>query len=126
MTPSLARRIATTLICGTLFAAAGQAVSGPPVVVAERGHRHWNDRHPPRPDHGWERRNWDRHDRGRSVYREKIVIRELPRRIREREVHHHYYAPPSYYDRPYRAYGHSAPPAVVIGIDVPPIVIPLR
>lgn len=54
------------------------------------------------------------------MYREKVIIRERPRYYREPEIHNHYY------ERPYRSYSYSRSPAVVIGVDIPPLVIPLR
>jgi hypothetical protein len=46
--------------------------------------------------------------------------------------HNHYYAPPRAYAPPppprpaYYGYGYSHSPAIVIGVDIPPLVIPLR
>jgi hypothetical protein len=61
-----------------------------------------------------------RHDHAdrRTVIRERVVVREAPRHYREREVHEYYYVPPV------RSY--SREPAVVIGVNIPPIVIPFR
>ncbi|ENO84540.1 hypothetical protein [Thauera linaloolentis] len=111
------RRIITALICSGILAAAAPAMAGPPMVAGgyDRGWQHKKHHHP-------QHRGWDE----RTVYRERVIIRERPRPFREREVHHyHHYAPP-HYDRAYRPYGYGRSPAVVIGIEVPPIVIPLR
>ena len=63
-------------------------------------------------------RDWDE----RTVYRERVIIRERPRHYREREVHHHYYQQPM----PSYGYGYSRSPALVIGVNIPPLIIPLN
>ncbi len=68
-----------------------------------RGHRHWRGHHK------------DRWDRERVIIREKVIVRRPP----VREYH--------YYERPARVYSpYYRDPAIVIGVDLPPIVIPLR
>jgi hypothetical protein len=54
------------------------------------------------------------------VVRERVIVHERPRYYRETVVHNHYYEPA------YRSYSYSRSPALVIGVDIPPIVIPLR
>ena len=90
--------------------------------------------HADRDDRGWrhDRKEWRDHDRGRHYghykkhrERERVVIRE--RIIERRPVVKEYH----YYDQPSRHYGPAYPiysrdPAVIIGVQVPPIVIPLR
>ncbi|MCV2219691.1 hypothetical protein [Thauera sp. Sel9] len=104
------RRILAALICGGVLAAAAPAMAG--------GHdRGWHQKK----HHHAQHRGWDK----RTVYREKVIIRERPRHYREREVHHHHHYAPPYRERSY-GYAYGRAPAVVIGFDVPPIVIPLR
>lgn len=112
MNNTLTRKIVTALVCGGILAVAA------PAAHADRGDRgpHWgHQKHHYKHDHKY-RRHWDE----RTVYREKVIIRERPRYYREPVVHHHYY------ERPYRSYSYSRSPAVVIGVDIPPLVIPLR
>ncbi|MDY0014316.1 MAG: hypothetical protein RBS40_15685 [Rhodocyclaceae bacterium] len=73
-------------------------------------HRQWRDG-PPR-GYAWgPHRHW-RDDRY-YVGRERVVIRERP-------VYRDYY-----YEAPVR-YRYARDPAIVIGLDIPPLVIPLR
>ncbi len=84
-----------------------------------------------------DRRGWRSYDRGsgdghrhghkkhwKHADRERVVIRE--RIIERRPVVREY----RYYEQPSRYYGpapvYSRDPAVVIGVSVPPIVIPIR
>ncbi len=53
----------------------------------------------------------------------KVVVKAPPRR--PAVVHHHYHAPPPAYYRPAPVY-YSRDPAIVIGVSIPPIVIPIR
>lgn len=87
----------------------------------DRAHREW--RHPDKYHH--DHRRWDPpgHRRDyrddRDYGRRPIVIREhyiTPRYI-DRDIYHYYPPAPRYYRRD---------PAITIGVDVPPIVIPLR
>lgn len=113
MTTPLTRNILAALVCGGLLAAAA------PSAYADRYDRgpHWgHHKHYSKHDYK-HRRDWDE----RTVYREKVIIRERPRYYREREVHHYHH-----YERPYRSYGYSRSPALVIGVYLPPLVIPLR
>ncbi len=85
------------------------------------------------PGRGWDR--GDRDDRGDRIYyryggppvvRERVIIREYPRP--------YYGGPAVYYGPPPPPYAvvqpyptvYSRSPSVVIGINVPPLVIPLR
>ncbi|MCK0507083.1 hypothetical protein [Aromatoleum anaerobium] len=72
----------------------------------DRGHRH-----------GHYKKHW-KHDHERVVIRERIVERRPV--VRE----YRYYERPSYYVPPAPVY--SRDPAIVIGVSVPPIVIPIR
>ena len=110
MNTTLTRKIATALLCGSVLAAAAPAAYAD---RDDRGPRWGHHKHHYKHDH---RRHWDE----RTVYREKVIIRERPRYYREAEIHNHYY------ERPYRSYSYSHSPAVVIGVDIPPLVIPLR
>jgi len=109
MNATLTRKLAATLLCGAILSAFA------PAALADRDHRgpHWGHQ---KHAHKHHNRHWDE----RTVYREKVIIRERPRYYREPIVHHHYY------ERPYRSYSYSRAPAVVIGVDIPPLVIPLR
>jgi hypothetical protein len=79
---------------------------------ADRGHdRHW-DRHDHRHWHA-DRRDWNRYYVPPRIVRERIIV--------ERPV---YVAPraPVYYEYPpVRHY-----PGIVVNVDIPPLVIPLR
>lgn len=108
-------RTIAALICSGMLAAT-PVMAGPPTVAGghDRGWQHGKHHHP-------QQRGWGE----RTVYREKVIIRERPRHYREREVHHHHHYAPPYRERSY-GYAYGRAPAVVIGFDVPPIVIPLR
>lgn len=104
------RKLMTALAAAAMLLGAGSA-------SADRGGR-WND------DDGWQprhhhHRHW-RHDHRwsgyapRTVVRERVVVREVPV-VRE----YGYYEP-----APARAY--YPDPSVVIGVNIPPLVIPLR
>lgn len=121
MNTTLTSKLITALICGGILAAAAPAAHADRDDHGPRwGHQKHYDKHYYRHDHK-HRRHWDE----RTVYREKVIIRERPRYYREPEIHNHYYERP-YYERPYRSYSYSRSPAVVIGVDIPPLVIPLR
>ena len=112
MNTTLTRKIVTALLCGGILAVAALAAHAD---RDDRGPRWGHQKHYYKHDHK-HRRHWDE----RTVYREKVIIRERPRYYREPEIHNHYY------ERPYRSYSYSRSPAVVIGVDIPPLVIPLR
>jgi len=111
----------------TLFAAAlaGAALfTGLP--ASADGGRHWDrhergewrDDHPGR-GHGWgHHKHWRHHH---YVERDRVVIRERP----VYRDYYYYEAPVRYYEPPVR-YSYPRNPAIVIGLDVPPLVIPLR
>ncbi len=113
MNTPFTRKLLTALICGGILIAAA------PAAHADRDDRgkHYKKHHYKH------HRHWDE----RTVYREQVIIRERPRyyrapRYRQPEIHNHYYA------QPYPSYGYSSnrSPALVIGVDIPSIVIPLR
>lgn len=93
-------------------------------LPAQAGRDDWRD------DRGWrEHRHEHRHGHGhykkfRDHDRERVVIRE--RIIERRPVVREY----RYYERPVEYYApapvYSRDPALVIGVSVPPIVIPFR
>lgn len=117
MNTTHSRKLLTTLLCGGLLLAGSGAEARGGDDREYRG-RGWDDRR-------HEYRHHDRHQyRGhydsRTVIRERVVIREAPRRYREREVREYHYT------QPYPSYGYGGAPAIVIGIGIPPIVIPLR
>ncbi len=109
MNTPLTRKLLAAMICGGILIAAA------PAAHADRDDRDYRGWHQKK-HHYKNRRHWDE----RTVYRERVIIRERPRHYREREVHHHYY------QQPYPAYGYSRSPALVIGVDIPPLIIPLR
>jgi hypothetical protein len=121
-TPAFTAKLLAALFVGSaLFTAL-------PAEAHDRGG--WRDRHFDRYDHrGWDdhrgrshrrghfKERWDRHDR--VIIREKVIVRRPA--VREYR----------YYERPGRVYSpyyspYYRDPAIVIGVDVPPIVIPLR
>lgn len=105
-----ARTLVTSLLCTGLLASSGLALAD------DRGRwsRDWDDRR----DHRHHKHQRHYRDHERTVIRERVIIREQPRYIREREGLTHYYTPPRYYSAP--------APAIVIGVNIPPLVIPLR
>jgi hypothetical protein len=109
MNKTHSRALLTALLCGGLLAI-GTAAQADDDRRGHRGHGWKHHKHHHYHDHHY---RGDRH----TVIRERVIVRERPRYYDEREVHHHYYTPP-------RAYSRS--PAVVIGVDIPPLVIPLR
>jgi hypothetical protein len=115
MKTTLAQKLLTILLCGGLLATAGAAEA--------RGDRGWDKpRHSQSYKHSHKHaykhghRGWD----DRRVVRERVIVHERPRYYRETVVHNHYYEPA------YRSYSYSRSPALVIGVDIPPLVIPLR
>jgi hypothetical protein len=98
--------------CGALALVTAGAAS------AHEGRGHWEHRDRGwRDDDGWRGDGWrgDWHRRDRVVIRDRVVVRERPV----------YVAPPVVYERPYY-YPRLREPSIVIGVDVPPLVIPLR
>jgi hypothetical protein len=114
MNSPLTRKLLTALICGGILIATAPAAHADRDDHDDRDHRRWQ--HEKR--HYKKHRDWD----GRTVYRERVIIRERPRHYREREVHHHYYQQPM----PSYGYGYSRSPALVIGVNIPPLIIPLN
>lgn len=114
MKTSLKSLIAATLAGAALFTA----------LPAHADRDGWDrgDRHEWRDDHRGP--GWGHHPHWggpRYVERERIVVRERPvYRDYYYEEPVRYYAPPP----PVRYYPRN--PAIVIGLDVPPLVIPLR
>ncbi|QDF95854.1 hypothetical protein CJ010_04470 [Azoarcus sp. DD4] len=102
------KALIATLLCGGLLIGGNVANAHGDRYDDDR--RHW--RHPGK---GWGHHKHHFHGPD-TVVRERVIIRERPR----------YYDRDVYYDaRPaYRAYRHD--PAVVIGVQIPPLVIPLR
>lgn len=119
MKTTLAQTLLTALLCSGLLATAGAAQARDDDDRRDRGwghHKH-HYKHHHKHHHKHEYRGWRD---GRTVYRERVIVRERPV----------YYQAPvireRYYEQPYRSYSYSRSPAVVIGIDIPPLVIPLR
>lgn len=126
MTP---RKLLVALLSGALLlAAALPAVAG--------GDRH--DRREWRNDHRGHDRGYRGYERGRGhaeKYKHKNVIVHRSTPSRTVMQHHHYYPRSAYPQRYYapkhnrytppRRY-HSSQPSIVIGINLPPIVIPAR
>lgn len=90
---------------------------------ARHDHRDWRDgyrdwRHSPPPGHAY----GHKYKQPRKV----VVVRQGPPR-RPAVVHHYYHSspPPVYYPSS-GYYGHNRSPAIVIGVSIPPIVIPIR
>ena len=118
MNTPLTRKLLVAMICGGILIAAA------PAAHADRDYRDYRDDRGERDYRGWHhkrhhhknQRHWDE----RILYRERVIIRERPRHYREREVHHHYYQQPA------PSYGYSRSPALVIGVNIPPLIIPLN
>ncbi len=114
MKTTLAQKLLHLLLCGGLLATAGLAQAH-----GDRGDRDWN-----KPRHSQAHRHAHEHGHSawndRRMVRERLMVHQGPGHYRETVVHRHYHAPAH---RPY-AYRHS--PALVIGVDIPPLVIPLR
>ncbi len=105
---------------GLIAALAGLAFA--PVVSAHD--RDWDDHgHNHGRGHGWghHERHWDAY---RPAPRPVVVRERIYAPPRPVIIEHAYYPQPApvYYERPY----YASRPAVTIGINIPPIVIPLR
>ncbi len=116
------QKLLTALICSGLLVTAGAAQARDD----DHDHRGWghhkhhykhDHKHHYKHDHKRGYRDWRD---GRTVYRERVIVRERPVYYHAPVVREHYY------ERPYRSYSYGRSPAVVIGIDIPPLVIPLR
>lgn len=101
------KALLAALLCGGLLVGA---------TAAEAHGGRYDGGHWSHPGKGWGHQR--HHFRGPdTIVRERVIVRERPRYYYDREV---YYAPAPVY-RHYRA-----EPAVVIGVQIPPLVIPLR
>ena len=109
------RKTIAALLCGGLLAATGAAHAHGGDRWDDRGGRSYQKHH----KHYKHYKHYTHHHKhargGPRVIRETVVVRERPRYYREREVH--------YYERPVR---YSRSPAIVVGVDIPPLVFPLR
>jgi hypothetical protein len=111
----------------TLIAAALTGTALFTALPASADGRDWDrhDRHEWRDGRGHDR-HW-RHGHRHYVPHDRVVIRERPvYRNYYYEAPVRYYAPPvSYYEPPVR-YRYARDPAIVVGVNIPPLVIPLR
>lgn len=113
MNKPLTHKLLAALLCAGLLAAGGTAQA--------RGGDDWDDR-----GRGWKshkhdhkyRQHYRDHSHSRTIIRERVVVREAPRRYREVREY--------YYPEPYPAYVYGRSPAITIGVNIPPLVIPLR
>lgn len=121
MNTTLGQKLLTALMCSGLLVTAGAAQADDD-DRHDRGWRHHKHAHK------HHKHYYRGHEARTVVIRERVVIREAPRHYRHREVHNHYYG--SGYEPRYGAYDYRysqrRDPAVVIGFDIPSIVIPLR
>lgn len=114
-----ARSVLLALLCASALAAsAGAAQAG------EHGRRGKGWGHASHASHGHPaHKHHHRQREKRTVHRERVVVHEVPRRYRAPApvIHHHHdvYAP-------LRSLAHRGAPAMVIGVDIAPVVIPLR
>lgn len=100
--------LVTALLCGGLLAGATPALAHGDRYDRDDG---WRER-----GRGWGHHKHHHHRYGPdTVVRERVIIRERPRYYEQRSY---------YYDAPAPVYRRD--PAVVIGVQVPPLVIPLR
>lgn len=117
------RKILVALLCGSVLAMGStlaQADDRGPRGKAwghSKHHHHKHYKHKKHDRHGRDHRYRDQ----RTVYRERVIVREAPRYYRTPApvVNNYYYPAP-------RSYAYSRDPAIVIGVDIPPVVIPLR
>lgn len=115
MKTSIKSLIAAALTGTALFAAL------PATALADwdrHDRREWRDDHRGR-GHGHDR-HWRHHHHRHYVPYDRVVIRERP-------VYRNYYyeEPVRYYAPPPTRY-YRRDPAIVVGVDIPPLVIPLR
>ncbi len=122
MSTTPGQKLLTALICSGLLVTAGAAQARDD----DHDHRGWGHhkhhyKHHNKHDHKHHNKRGYRDWRdGRTVYRERVIVRERP-------VYYHVpVVRERYYEQPYRSYSYGRSPAVVIGIDIPPLVIPLR
>lgn len=101
------RAIRTTLLSGVCLLAVAASTS----ALAHGGRDYDRDR-----GHG-RHHHHHKHWKEQRVVHERVIVRERPVVV-ERRVIHHYPAPqPVYYPRD---------PAIVVSVDIPPLVFPLR
>lgn len=108
------RKTVAALLCGGLLLAGGAHADRGDWDGPGRGWGHYKHHHHHRYDRDY--------DRGPTVIRERVIVRERPRYYAPPVVEHHYYD----YGAPVRSYGYRRSPAIVVGVDIPPLVIPLR
>ncbi|TAH45528.1 MAG: hypothetical protein EYC67_10935 [Betaproteobacteria bacterium] len=110
------RTMLAALLCGSLLAATAAHADRGDRDGPGRGWGHYKHHH-----HHHHHRVYRDYDRGPTVIRERVIVRERPS---------YYYDPPVvqnyYYNEPVRTYRYSRSPAIVVGVDIPPLVIPLR
>ncbi len=123
MSTTPGQKLLTALICSGLLVTAGAAQARDD----DHDHRGWgHHKHHYKHHYKHDHKHHYKHDHkrgyrdGRTVYRERVIVRERPVYYHAPVVREHYY------ERPYRSYSYGRSPAVVIGIDIPPLVIPLR
>ena len=110
MNVNITKKLFTALACCGLLLGAGAVQADDWDGHRGRGHhKHYKHKH-----------HKHYHHHHQTVVRERVIVRERPRYYEEREVHHHYY------EAPVRSYSYSRSPAIVVGVDIPPLVIPLR
>ncbi|MBS0512490.1 MAG: hypothetical protein JSR42_15095 [Proteobacteria bacterium] len=107
------RALLATLLCGGLLAATAAHADRGDWDGPGRGWGHYKHHHHHRYDRDY--------DRGPTVIRERVIVRERPSYYYDPPVVHNYY-----YSEPVRTYRYSRSPAIVVGVDIPPLVIPLR
>jgi hypothetical protein len=121
---ALTLKLLAALVAGGALLTALPAQAGRDHDDRRDRHDGYYDRHD---DRGWRGehrgRGHNRHDRYRERWdsrHEHVVIREkvIVRRPVVREYR--------YYERPAPVYSYSRDPSIVIGVNIPPIVIPLR
>lgn len=113
MNVNIPKKLFAALACCGLLIGAGGAHADDDDWDGHRGrghYKHYKHKH---------HRHYH-HDHHHTVVRERVIVRERPRYYEEREVHHHYH------EAPVRSYSYSRSPAIVVGVDIPPLVIPLR
>lgn len=101
------RAIRTTLLSGACLLAV--AASAPALAHGGRDH-----------DRGWghgRHHHHHKHWKERRVVHERVVVHERPVVVEKRVVHYYHEPPRVYYPRD---------PAIIVSVDIPPLVFPLR
>lgn len=106
-----------TLIAGALAATA--LFASLPASAGDRGwdrddYREWRGGPP---GHAWGHHKHWKHKERYYVERERVIVRERPVYYYQEPVRYYAPPPPRYYSRD---------PAIVVGVDIPPLVFPLR